>query len=89
MDTKTTETPQEVRDRQVIVPAWMEKILTQAEAEGKNLIVTRTQAVGASYVIALELTDNIIMEIPELAAPEPKPARKISKKAIRISEIAR
>ena len=52
--TTETMTPKEVRDLQVIVPEWMEKILSQAENENKNVEVTRQHTPFGTYTIGLK-----------------------------------
>ena len=51
----TTETmnPQEVRDLQVIVPDWMEKILTESEKQNKQVEVTRQHTPFGTYTIGI------------------------------------
>jgi hypothetical protein len=53
----TTETmnPQDVRDLQVIVPEWMEKILTEAENSSKDVIVTRQHTPFGTYTVAVKV----------------------------------
>lgn len=50
--------PQEVRDLQVIVPEWMEKILSQAEQEGRQVAVTRMHASFGTYTMEIKIEDE-------------------------------
>lgn len=51
-------TPQAVRDLQSIVPAWMEKILSQAEAQGKTVFVTRMITPFGYYTTNVEINSE-------------------------------
>ena len=57
MTTVEIMTPQGVRDLQVIVPEWMEKILSEADRDGKQVEVTRLHAPFGTYTTAIKIVD--------------------------------
>ncbi|MBK8467693.1 MAG: hypothetical protein IPL32_17910 [Chloracidobacterium sp.] len=50
--------PQDVRDLQVIVPEWMEKILKEAEFQEKRVLVTRQHTPFGTYTIDIVIVEE-------------------------------
>lgn len=50
--------PQDVRSLQVIVPDWMEKILMQAEAQEKRVLVTRQHTPFGTYTVDIVIVEE-------------------------------
>jgi hypothetical protein len=55
----TTEivSPQFVRELQSIVPQWMEKVLTEAEKQSKNVEVTRQFTPFGNYTLSVVIAE--------------------------------
>lgn len=50
--------PQDVRDLQVIVPDWMEKILMEAEIQEKRVLVTRQHTPFGTYTVDIVIVEE-------------------------------
>ena len=56
MTTNTTvQNTQEVREAQMIVPTWMEKILADADKQNKQVEVTRQYTPFGTFIVAVEI----------------------------------
>ncbi len=58
MTTNETMTPQEVRDLQTLVPDWMEKILSQAEQNSRQVEVERMHTAFGTYTIGITIKEG-------------------------------
>lgn len=50
--------PQDVRDLQMIVPDWMEKILEEAELQEKRVLVTRQHTPFGTYTVDIVIVEE-------------------------------
>lgn len=55
MNTTQVMKPQEVRDLQTIVPEWMEKVLVEAESQGKDVEVERCHTPFGTYTMSVKI----------------------------------
>jgi len=55
MRTQKMMRPEEVRELQMVVPNWMEKILREAEEKKVEVLVTQDHLPFGTYTIALEV----------------------------------